>query len=432
MYCIPKTTDTLPFKTIAMDLITGLPARQGFNTILTIVDHGYSRAAVFLPCTTTISGPGIAQLYLDNVYRWFSLPLRIISDRDPWFTSHFGKALTKKLRIQQNLSTEFHPQTDRLSEWKNQWIEQYLWTVTASHPKDWSYWISVASAVHNNWVNTTTGLLPNQILLGYAPILAPSKAIRMANKAVEKWVKCMIEAQDQATNAINKKAGKTPPAQYNIGDQVWLEGTHLKLPHQATKLAPKRYGPFTIVKQINLVTYQLMLPNTWQIHLVFHASLLSPYHKTKAHGPNYSRPPPDLIRGEEFFEVEQIQNHQCHRWLRTLQYLIKWKGSPESNNTWELADLVLTPDLLREYHKHRLFLGIKVNKLTSQQPHCQHWIPQSNWASSDPFSDLCPSPPTNSTSSSCVPALTKTFLAPLHIAATTYHTPACPQTFLLL
>ena len=128
--------DTLPFKTIAMDLITGLPTRQGFNAILTIVDHGCSRAAVFLPCATTISGPGIAQLYPDNVYRWFGLPMKIISDKDPWFTSHFGKALTKKLGIQQNLSTAFHPQTDGLSEQKNQWIEQYLQMVTASHPKD--------------------------------------------------------------------------------------------------------------------------------------------------------------------------------------------------------------------------------------------------------------------------------------------------------
>ena len=121
-----------------MDLIMGLLARRGFNAILTIVDHGCSRAAVFLPCNTTISGPGIAQLYLDNIYRWFGLPTKIISNRDPCFTSHFRKALTKKLRIQQNLSTAFHPQTDRPSEWKNQWVEQYLQTVTATHPEDWS------------------------------------------------------------------------------------------------------------------------------------------------------------------------------------------------------------------------------------------------------------------------------------------------------
>ena len=152
--CIPTyhipTTETLPFKTIAMDLITGVPARKGFNAILTIIDHECSRAAIFLPCNMTISGPGITQLYLENVYRWFSLSTKIISNRDPCFMSHFGKALTKKPGIQQNLSTAFHPQTDGLSEWKNQWVEQYLWAVTATHPEDWSQLISVTSAVHNN------------------------------------------------------------------------------------------------------------------------------------------------------------------------------------------------------------------------------------------------------------------------------------------
>ena len=133
-----------------MDLITGLPIHRGHNTILTIVDQGCSRAAVFLPCSTTITGPGIAQLYLNHMYRWFGLPDKVISDRDPRFTSHFGTALAKKLGIKQNLSSAFHPQTDGLSKRKNQWIEQYLCIVTAQHPQDWTTWLVLATAVHNN------------------------------------------------------------------------------------------------------------------------------------------------------------------------------------------------------------------------------------------------------------------------------------------
>ena len=119
-----------------MDLITGLPSIQGKDAILMIVDQGCSHAAIFLACDTTITGLGIAQLYLDHMYRWFGLPTKVISDWDPHFTSHFGKGLAKKLGIQQNLSTAFHPQTDSLLEWKNQWVEQYLWLVTSAAPKD--------------------------------------------------------------------------------------------------------------------------------------------------------------------------------------------------------------------------------------------------------------------------------------------------------
>jgi hypothetical protein len=72
-----------------MDLITGLPLQQGHNAILTIIDQGCSQATLFLPYTTTITRPGIAQLYFDYVVQWFGLPKKIISDQDPQFTSHF-------------------------------------------------------------------------------------------------------------------------------------------------------------------------------------------------------------------------------------------------------------------------------------------------------------------------------------------------------
>ena len=68
LYRIGTLPNAHPFEQIAMDLITGLPRHDGMDAILTIVDQGCSRAAVFLPCATTITGPQIAQLYLDNIY----------------------------------------------------------------------------------------------------------------------------------------------------------------------------------------------------------------------------------------------------------------------------------------------------------------------------------------------------------------------------
>ena len=89
-----------------MDLIMGLPMQRGLDAILTIVDHGCSRAAIFLLCSIHILGAGVAQLYLNP---WYRFPRKIISNRDPRFTLHFEKALTKWLGIQQNLSTASHP-----------------------------------------------------------------------------------------------------------------------------------------------------------------------------------------------------------------------------------------------------------------------------------------------------------------------------------
>src|SRR6266566_155597 len=353
LYRIPTEDNALPFQRVAMDLITGLPMHKGKNTILTIVDQGCSRAAIFLPCDMTITGPGIAQLYLDNVYRWFGLPTKIISDRDPRFTSHFSKALTDKLQTQWNVSMAFHPQTDGLSERKNQWVEQYLHLVTSASPEDWTYWLTIATTVHNNRRNATTGLSPNEILIGYEPTLQLAATPPSNNDTAENRVDMLIEKRALAIEAINQaaKQGGVPPAQYKKGEQVWLEATNLNLRHQKTKLAPKRYGPFTIKEEVSPVAYRLDLPLAWNIHNVFHASLLSPYHETHQHGPNYSRPSPDLINGKEEYVVEKVINHRGHGRSRTLQYLIKWEGYPESDNTWEPAGQVHALEHVKQYHR---------------------------------------------------------------------------------
>jgi hypothetical protein len=187
LFHIPSVIDAKPFLHVDMDLITSLPKSDGYDAILTIVDHGCSRGVIFLPCSTTITGARIAKLYLKNVFRWFGLPRKIISDRDPRFTSHFGKSITKALGITQNLSTAFHPQTDGLSEWKNQWIEQYLCLICANQD-EWAKWLPIATAVHNNTRNSTTGFTLNMLLLGWEPPLFPNQTLTTSNQKAEDYV----------------------------------------------------------------------------------------------------------------------------------------------------------------------------------------------------------------------------------------------------
>ena len=63
LYRIPSKEGTRPFQVISMDLITGLPMDKGNDAISTIVDYGCLRAALFIPCSTTITSLGIAQKY---------------------------------------------------------------------------------------------------------------------------------------------------------------------------------------------------------------------------------------------------------------------------------------------------------------------------------------------------------------------------------
>jgi Chromo (CHRromatin Organisation MOdifier) domain len=146
------------------------------------------------------------------------------------------------------------------------------------------------------------------------------------------------------------KRNKTSYTPFKEGDLVWLDAKHLNIKYDSPKLAPKREGPFKIERVIGKRTYQLKLPFQWKKHPVFDATLLTPYHETDEHGPNYIKPPPDLIEGEEQYEVETIIQHR--RKGNRNEFLIKWKGYGSNENTWEPeANLSNSEEILEEYKK---------------------------------------------------------------------------------
>jgi hypothetical protein len=102
---------------------------------------------------------------------------------------------------------------------------------------------------------------------------------------------------------------------------------------------------------LSLVMYHLALPPSWQLHNTFHTLLLSPYYKTAEYRVGYSMPTPDLINGEPEWEVKAVLALRCFGRQYQLQYLIKWKGYPMSENSWEPTEHLQTPDLLEEFYK---------------------------------------------------------------------------------
>jgi len=104
------------------------------------------------------------------------------------------------------------------------------------------------------------------------------------------------------------------------------------------------------------VNYRLKLPTQWSIHDVFHIDLLTPYRETDIHGSNYSRPAPDLVNDEEEYEVEKVLDTRRFGRGRKKQYLIKWRGYPDSDNEWVDHKDVHAPEAIREFENSRTTL----------------------------------------------------------------------------
>lgn len=54
---------------------------------------------------------------------------------------------------------------------------------------------------------------------------------------------------------------------------------------------------------------------------------------------------------EPEYEVEKVVDKRIHK--GKVEYLLKWKGYPSDDNTWEPEDSLECPELLQEYERNR-------------------------------------------------------------------------------
>ena len=117
-----------------------------------------------------------------------------------------------------------------------------------------------------------------------------------------------IVSTGQGPEKIGEDLTKLCMDQWKFSNTRWVivDGQHLNKGHKFPKIDALWEGPFEIQEVMGPVTYKLHLPPQWKIHNVFHGKTLTPYCETEVHGKNFPEPPPDLINGEEEFEVDSI------------------------------------------------------------------------------------------------------------------------------
>ena len=169
-----KSHATRPFEQVSMDFITDLPAVDGFDSVLTVVDQGLTKGIVFIPCKKSFTAMDTANSYINDVHKRYGLPTTLISDRGPQFTSKVFEEICKIFGIDHQKSTAFHPQTDGESERLNQELETYLQLYCADHPTKWKDHLPFAEFAHNIWIHQSTKMSPFEIMFGTQPVDIPT------------------------------------------------------------------------------------------------------------------------------------------------------------------------------------------------------------------------------------------------------------------
>jgi len=92
----------------------------------------------------------MAKLYVDEVVRLHGVPMSIVSDRDPRFTSRLWPSVQQALGTKLNLSTTFHPQTDGQSERTIQILEDLLRACILEFGGNWEDHVPLVEFTYNN------------------------------------------------------------------------------------------------------------------------------------------------------------------------------------------------------------------------------------------------------------------------------------------
>lgn len=83
---LPLPTPQRPWAHMAVDFLTNLPKCQGNSVNLIVTDH-FSQSIILIPLPALASTLDLEEVVFKQVFRYFGLPEKIVSDRGPQFMS---------------------------------------------------------------------------------------------------------------------------------------------------------------------------------------------------------------------------------------------------------------------------------------------------------------------------------------------------------
>ncbi|XP_047326921.1 uncharacterized protein LOC124930637 [Impatiens glandulifera] len=343
---------------ISMDFVVGLPVTlRKMNAIWVIVDR-LTKSAHFLPVKTTFTMTQYAELYLQEIVRLHGVPARIVSDRDPRFTSHFWESLHKGLGTKLAFSTAFHPQTDGQSERVIQILEDLLRACLIDYGGNWEPRLPLIEFAYNNSFQTSIGMAPFEALygkkcrtplhwdeVGERVVIGPelvANTVALVSKIRER----LLTAQSRQKSYADKKRRDL---KFERGDHVFLKVSPCKgiiRLGKKGKLNPRYIGPFEILEEVGDVAYRLALPPSLDtVHNVFHVSNLRKYVPNPTHVIHHEEVQwaPDLAYEEVPTQILATQIRKLrNKEIKMVKVL--WSNHSSDEATWEVEQ-----DMQRDY-----------------------------------------------------------------------------------
>ncbi|TYH27764.1 hypothetical protein ES288_A02G094200v1 [Gossypium darwinii] len=149
-----------------MDFVSDLPLSPRKKDAIWVVVDRLTKSTHFIPIRSDYSLEKLAKLYIFDIVRLHGVPLSIVSDRVPRFTSRFWKKLQDALGTKLHFSTAFHSQTDGQSEWIIQILEDMLRCCILEFEGTWEQYLPLIEFAYNNSFQSSIKMALYEALYG--------------------------------------------------------------------------------------------------------------------------------------------------------------------------------------------------------------------------------------------------------------------------
>jgi hypothetical protein len=331
-----RNVSPLAFDNIAMDIFP-LPATQGFDACLTIVDT-FTKTVVLRPTSTTATTADVADILFTSILCRGFLPSTVISDKDPKYTSDLWNLVMKKLNTKISLTSPYHQQADP-AERTIQTVETVL---RCYKDINWVSRLPYVEMVLNDTKNESTGDTPNELL--YVARRGPVIDSMLEHYDDKDFPEVLAQAKQKVREAFDNiktaqgrqkskyDARHRPPDDIRVGDLAYLLlDKHPVRGIKMTKLTWPKWGPFRVLA-VSDTTVDLEFPPTSR-----KAPTVSRQHIERLPPDDFNRalPEAELIGGEEAYEVEAIIGERLHGKAKERQFRVKWQHWPINDASWE-------------------------------------------------------------------------------------------------
>ena len=354
-----------PWEVVTIDFLCGFaPAKQTKHTSIVVITDKFSRQIHLRSCPLNPSASETVQYFLEMVVARHGLPRLIISDRGSQFESLLWIGVLHKLGTRAALASTHHPQTNGATERANRTLIQMIRKFVKKNHHEWASHLPLFEFAYNSAVHAVTGTPPFVAELARMPLmpvtlLIPEKEQVPSPKPVREYVRELAQQLQDVRQAILASDERITDSRNLIpagSDEIWslLPGDEVLVyaPYLPTNAEHRKHlmawkGPFVVAKELAPDVFEIQGMEAG-IPTAYHRTKLKKYQRPESNEDRLSPPPARLkfVDGKVEYEVEEVVNHRELRGRR--QYLLQWKGTPETSWEWEV-NMSGCMEILKDY-----------------------------------------------------------------------------------